>query len=210
MPAAPSKFKLDDEISLSGKPMRVAGVLQYEGADGQSVSRYLLADPSGAPVIFEESGDRYSVPRPFPATSQPQTAGNAVIVMGEKYTLVAIRKLKILDAAGQPPGGMPRSPLLVSGVFDGEMGALLREVVPGIGAQTYYSVKPVPAEEILSGAQLAEKRQAERLAAEVLAQAEDDDQDAPKLRRLRKKLMWIAGGVVLAVVLLLGFALTHH
>lgn len=58
------------------------------------------------------------------------------------------------------------------------MDALVREMAPGAGAQTFYSLKPVHADEVLSGAQRVALLEAERLAAEVKAEAEDEEDPA--------------------------------
>ena len=137
MSLAPAKFKLDEEISFSGKPMRVAGFVQYEGANAQVSTRYQLVAATGAPVILEENGSQFSMLRPFPPTAQPQATGGTVMVMGAKYALAGVRKLKVLGSTGQPPGGPPKAPLVLSGLFEGEMGALVREMAPGAPAQTF-------------------------------------------------------------------------
>ncbi len=203
MSLAPAKFKVDEEISFSGKPMRVAGLVQYEGANAQVATRYLLTEAAGAPVILEENGVRFCVLRPFPASAQPQATDRTVMVMGAKYSLASVRKLKLLGAAGQPPGGTPKAELLLSGLFEGEMGTLVREMAPGAGAQTFYSLKPVHADEVLSGAQRVALLEAERLAAEVKAEAEDEGDSAAGRSPMTKAAIWI---VVIVVVAGLGFA----
>jgi hypothetical protein len=204
MSLAPAKFKVDEEISFSGKPMRVAGLVQYEGANAKISTRYLLTEATGAPVILEENGTQFSLLRPFPPTAQPQAAGGTVTVMGTKYALSGVRKLKVLGAAGQPPGGTPKAELLLSGLFEGEMGALVREMAPGAGAQTFYSLKPVHADEVLTSAQRAEVMEAQRLAAEAKAQAEEEGEDSTVAGTpFMKTVVWI---VVIVVVVGLGFA----
>ena len=169
----PSKFKLDEEVSFCGKPMRVAGLVQFEGADAQLTTRYLLAEAAGAPQILEENGGKFSLLRPFPANAQPQAAGNTVNVMGEKYTLKGVRKMKVLGAAGQPPGGAPKAELLLSGLFEGPMGSLVREMAPGVATQVYYLMKSLDGGEVLSAAQHAAAMEAERRAAVDRALADD-------------------------------------
>ena len=203
MALQPAKFSVDEEISFTGKPMRVAGFVQFEGADAKISTRYLLTEAAGAPVILEENGAQFSLLRPFTASAQPQAAGSAVTVMGTKYTLSGVRKLKVLGAAGQPPGGAPKAALLLSGLFEGEMGALVREMAPGAGAQAYYSLKSVHADEVLSGAQRAAMLEAERLAAEVQAHAQDEKDTTAGRSPLAKAAAWI---VVIVVVAGLGFA----
>ena len=119
MTAVTGKFKLDEEIAFSGKPMRVAGYVQYEGANAQVSTRYLLTESAGPPVILEENGGQFAVLRAFPPTAQPLAAGSTVTVMGTKYSLAGVRKLKVLGTVGQPPGGAPKAPLLLSGLFEG-------------------------------------------------------------------------------------------
>lgn len=203
MPLKPSKFKLDEEVVLSGKPMRVAGLVQYEAGNDQLVTRYLLAEPTGAPVILQEDSGGLSMLRPFPPAAQPVAAGSTVTVMGEKYALAGVRKLKVLGAAGQPPGGTPRAPLLLSGLFGGPMGSLVREMAPGAAAQAFFSLKPVPAEDVLSGEQVAKKQEAERMAADLKAQAADEEDTAAAGNPLTKAAVWI---VMILVVVGLGFA----
>ena len=203
MALKPAKFKLDEEISYAGKPMKVAGLVQYEGADAQLATRYLLTEPAGAPVILEDNGTQFSMLRPFPASAQPQAAGSTVMVMGTKYALSGVRKLKLLGAAGQPPGGAPKGELLLSGIFEGEMGKLVREMAPGAGAQTFYSLKPVHADEVLTSAQRVKLLEAERLAAEVKAQSEEQEDSGTARGPLAQAAVWIA---VMVVVTGLGFA----
>src|SRR6185503_11793151 len=90
-------FMPDEEVVFRGRPMRVAGRVQFEGSSGQLTFRYLLSDPTGAPVIIEEGEGRFAQLRPFPVASQPRTAKNTVSVGPEKYTLVGVRKLTVLD-----------------------------------------------------------------------------------------------------------------
>ena len=205
MSLAPAKFKLDEEISFSGKPMRVAGFVQYEGANAKISTRYLLTEAAGAPLILEENGTQFSLLRPFPPSAQPLAAGSTVTVMGTKYALSGVRKLKVLGAAGQPPGGTPKAELLLSGLFEGEMGTLVREMAPGAGAQTFYSLKPVHADEVLNSAQRAELLEAERLAADAKAQAEEEGDSTVAGTPYMKTVVWI---VVMVVVVGLGFACT--
>lgn len=201
MALRPSKFTLDEEISLAGKPMRVAGLVQFEGTNAQLITRYLLAETAGAPLILEESGERFSLLRPFPPGAQPQVTGGTITVVNEKYTLSGVRKLKVLGAAGQPPGGAPKAELLFSGLFEGQMGSLLRELTAGASAQVFFSSKPVAAEEVLSGEQRAARQEAERLAAEIMAQTADDEKDKGKGKSLQ-----IAAICIVTVLVLLGLA----
>lgn len=197
MTIGPVKFKLDEEISFAGKPMRVAGWVQYEGANAEITTRYLLAEAGGAPSILEENGGNFSLLRPFPPGAQPQAAGGTISVMNEKYTLSSVRKLIVVGTAGQPPGGMPKAELLVSGLFAGQMGSLLRELPAGARTQIFFFSKPVDAGEVLSGEQLAARRQAERLAAEVRALAEDDENDTGRGKSLQIAAICIAIAFVL-------------
>jgi len=158
-------FSLDAAVAFRGKPMRVAGRMQIEGASGQLSFRYLLSDGAGAPVLVEQAEGRTALLRPFPPAAQPQTAGNTVTVGEERYTLVGVRKLKVLEAIGQIPGAAPRTPLLLSGMFEGPMGTLMRELVPGADKQVYYLVKPLAAGDLLSDAEHAAAREAARRAA---------------------------------------------
>ena len=125
-------FALNAAVVFRGKPMRVAGRLCLQGASGQPSFRFLLADRAGAPVPLEQAAaGKYALLRPFPPAAQPRTAGNAVTVGKERYTLVGVRKLKVLEALGQVPGAALNTALLLSGMFEGPMGTLMRELVPG-------------------------------------------------------------------------------
>jgi len=171
MNGTPKAFALDAAVAYRGKAMRVAGLVQLEGSSGQLTFRYLLSDGAGAPVLVEQAEDRYALLRPFPPAAEPQTAGSTVTVGEERYTLVGVRKLKVLEAIGQIPGAAPRTPLLLSGMFEGPMGTLMRELVPGADKQVYYLVKPLSTGDLLSGAAHAAFRAAVRRA----AGEQDDD-----------------------------------
>jgi hypothetical protein len=158
-------FMPDEEVVFRGRPMRVAGRVQFEGSSGQLTFRYLLSDPTGAPVIIEEGEGRFALLRPFPAGSQPRTVNNTVSVGPEKYTLVGVRKLTVLDVSGNAPGVAVKATMIVSGVFEGPMGTLMREMVPGTGTQVYYLVKPLAAGEIVSATKHTADRDAQGRAA---------------------------------------------
>lgn len=166
-------FKLDETVVYAGRPMRVAGVTVLEGASGQRTTRYLLEDASGAPLLLEEGGGRFALLRPFPPGAQPPAAGKVVSVGREKYTLVGVRKLALLAAEGKAPGGRPQASLLVSGIFEGEAGTLMREMAPGADGELYYLVKTLEPGTILSAVQSNEAKQAERRAAGNRTQEQD-------------------------------------
>jgi len=197
MALAAPRFRLDEEIFFAGKPMRVAGWVQYEDATSLALTRYLLAEAGGAPLTLEESDGNFFLLRPFAAGAQPAAAGRTISVMNQKYVLRGVRKLKLAASAGQPPGGMPKAELLVSGVFEGEMGYLLRELPAGASMQIFFSAKPVAAGDVLSGEQLAAAREAERLAAEARALAEDDGRDSAKGKAPQIAALAIAGILIL-------------
>jgi hypothetical protein len=159
------QFKLDDTVYYAGRPMRVAGVMVLEGASGQRTTRYQLEDASGAPVLLEEGDGRYALLRPFPAGAQPPASGNTVTVGKEKYTLVGVRKLALVSANGKAPAGRPKALLLLSGMFEGESGTLMRELAPGSEGQVYFLVKALEAGAVLTERQHAEKRDAARKSA---------------------------------------------
>lgn len=194
---AAARFTLDEEITFAGKPMRVAGWVQYEDANAQPLTRYLLAEAGSAPMILEESGGSFFLLRPFAPGAQPLPVGSTITVMNEKYTLSVVRKLKVVGTAGQPPGGMPKAELLVSGLFAGEMGSLLRELPAGASTQVFFSSKRVAADEVLSGEQLSAQREAERLAAEAKALAQADEQDAGVGKSIQIAALAIAGILIL-------------
>jgi hypothetical protein len=165
MPSEAEIFMPDEQVVFRGRPMRVTGRVQLEGASGQLTFRYLLSEPAGAPVILEEGDGRFALLRAFPQGAQPRTAGNTVTVGTEKYTLVAVRQLKVLDVSGKVPGIAPKAPMIVSGIFEGPMGTLMREMMPGAAAQAYYLLKPLAAGEVLSAARHAADKDAAARAA---------------------------------------------
>lgn len=165
MTASSEIFMLDEEVVFRDRPMRVTGRVQFEGANGQLTFRYLLAEPAGAPVIVEEGEGRFALLRAFPQAARPRTAGNTVTVGKEKYTLVGVRKLKVIDLGGAVPGIAGKTPVILSGVFEGPMGTLMREMLPGMTAQLYYLVKPLVAGEIMSAAKYAAEKDAKSRAA---------------------------------------------
>jgi len=167
-------FGLDAQVVFRAKSMRVAGRMLLEGASGQSTFRYLLTDESGGPVLLEQaSANRYALLRPFPAAARPPTAGNTITVGVERYTLVGVRRLKVLEILGQAPSPVSRGEMLVSGMYEGLMGTLMRELVPGTDRQVYYLVRPVETDALLSSTAHAAARDAESRAAG--ARAGDDD-----------------------------------
>lgn len=166
-------FMLDEQVIFRGRPMRVAGRVQFEGSSGQLTFRYLLSDPTGAPVILEEGEGRFALLRSFPPAAQPQTSDNTVSVGGEKYTLVGVRKLKVLEVSGNAAGIAARAPMILSGIFEGPMGTLMREMAPGVTTQVYYLLKPLAEGEVLSAAKYAIDKDAESRAAGNRALNED-------------------------------------
>lgn len=172
--AGPQVFALDAQVVFRGKPMRVAGRMLLEGASGQSTFRYLLVDETGAPVLLEQAAaHRYALLRPFPPAARPRTAGNTITVGVERYSLVGVRRLKVLEVLGQAPGPVSRAQILVSGMYEGLMGTLMREMVPGTDRQLYYLIRPLETGDVLSAATHAAAREAESRAAG--AGAGDDD-----------------------------------
>ena len=164
--AAGATFELDAAVVFRGKSMRVTGRLQLEGASSQLTCRYLLSDGEGAPVLLEQAAaDRYALLRPFPPAARPRTAGNTITVGVERYTLVGVRRLKVLEVLGQVPGSAALAAMLVSGMFEGLMGTLMRELVVGSDQQVYYLVRPVARGEMLSAQTHAAVREAESRAA---------------------------------------------
>jgi hypothetical protein len=158
-------FKLGDSVYYAGRRMRVAGVMALEGASGQKTMRYQIEDDAGAPVLLEEGQGRFALLRPFPVGAQPPAAGNVVSVGKQKYTLVGVRKLTVLGAAGKAPGARPKASLLLSGIFEGEAGTLMREMAPGTRSQVFFLVKALEGGTVLTEAQHAAARDAARRAA---------------------------------------------
>ncbi len=194
----PATFRLDEEVSFAGKPMRVAGYVQYEGADAQVTTRYLLAEPVGAPVILEETGGQFAVLRPFPPTAQPQARGGLISVMGARYALTGVRKRKVLGFAGQVPGGTPKGELVLSGLFEGLTGALVREMTPGTGGQVFYFLKSVAEHGVLTDAQHAAMLELDRLAAETKAWMDDEDDAFAGSDRIVRVAMAVVVAIVVA------------
>lgn len=171
MHGVPACFALDAEAVFRGKAMRVTGRTRLEGASGQLTHRYLISDGAGAPVLIEQADDRYALLRPLPPAAEPHIAGNTIAVGKERYTLVGVRRLKVLEALGQAPGATPGATLLLSGMFEGPAGTLMRELVPGADKQVYFLVKPLAAGDLLSADAHAAAREAARRAA---GEADDD------------------------------------
>ena len=194
----PSKFRLGDGVSLAGRAMRVAGMVQYENDSGAPVTRYLLAENSGAPAVLEESPGGFVLLGTFPAKAQPSASGDSVSVLGEKYALGGLRKLKLVGADGLPPGGAPKGDLLLTGEFEGSMGSVVREMVPGTGAQTFYLLKRLTADDVLSNDDISTRLEAGRRAAEVQAALDDEE---PQIRP-RLHLSVIAAVVVIVAAAL--------
>jgi len=165
-------FAPDTEVVFRDKTLRVMGRLHLEGASGQRSFRYLLSDGSAAPVLLEQvSGSRFSLLRPFPPAARPRTVDNTIAVGTERYTLVGVRRLKVLETLGLAPASAARGELIVSGMFEGLMGTLMREMVLGTDRQVYYLVRPVESGDVLS----VEAYAAARAAASRAAGAADDD-----------------------------------
>jgi hypothetical protein len=165
MAAQDEIFMPDEEVVFRGRPMRVTGRIQFEGSSGQLTFRYQLSDPTGAPVIVEEGEGRFAMLRPFPPAARFKTADNTIIVGAEKYTLVGIRRLKVLDSSGNAAAIAANAPLILSGVFEGLMGTLMREMVPGKPTQVYYLLKPLADGEVLSAVKYKAGKEAEGRAA---------------------------------------------
>jgi hypothetical protein len=198
-------FRQDEDVSLAGKPMRVAGLMQFDLGGDQVITRYSLAGDGSAPVLLQEEAGKLAMLRPFPPSAAPEASGGIVMVMGEKYTLSGVRRMKVVGASGRPPLEPPKAGVLLSGVLEGKMGALLREVVPGNPAQSYYLLKPMGADEVLSGEAVAKRKEGERLAAEVAAQAEDAEEAEASEKPWAKAAAWI---VVILVIVGLAYACT--
>lgn len=178
MPLKPSRFTLDEAISVAGRRLLVTGITQFEDAQGALITRYRLADGAGAGAmqIMEARGeDVYAFLRPFPSAAQPPAVeGGQMTIMGVKYALGPVGKLKLVGAEGAPVAeAAPAPAMLVSGRFEGASGAILREIVPGPGTQLLYHVKPVAASELMTAAQaataahLAERFREEQAAAQA-------------------------------------------
>ncbi|MSQ63777.1 MAG: hypothetical protein EXR33_08100 [Betaproteobacteria bacterium] len=159
------KFTLNEPVVFRGRPMRVTGRVQFEGSSGQLTFRYQLSDADGAPVVLEKGEGHFALLRPFPPAARFKTADNTIIVGTAKYTLISVRRLKVLDISGNAAGIAAGAPLILSGIFEGLMGTLMREMVPGKPAQVYYLLKPLAAGEILSAAQYAANEDAKGHAA---------------------------------------------
>jgi len=203
MTLRPSKFKQGDGLSLIGRAARVAGVIQYEDATGEAVTRYLAVESSGAPTIIEETAEGYVLLGSFPANAQPSASGNSVSVLGEKYALKGVRKLSLLGSAGQIPGGVPKSDLLLSGEFSGSMGSVLREMVPGAGTQIFYLLRQLRADDVLSNDEIASRLEAGRRDAE--ARGSGDEEEPASEMKIQLALL---AAIAVIVIAALAYALT--
>ena len=203
MTLRPSKFKQGDGLSLIGRSVRVAGLIQYEDAAGQTVTRYFVAEPSGAPSLIEETATGFTLLGSFPGNAPPAASGNSVSVMGEKYALKGVRKLALLGTAGQIPGGPPRSDLLLSGEFSGSMGSVLREMVPGVGTQIFYLLRQLRADDVLSNDEIASRLESGRREAETRGSA--DTEDPPVQTRIQ---MAVIAAIAVIVIAALAYALS--
>lgn len=197
---ADTRFQLGQELELGGKPMKVAGLLQFDDGSGQAITRYALAGPAGASVILQEEAGVVSMLRPFPPAAAPTAEGSTVTVMGEKYELAGVRKLKLGATSGELPAGTPKAPLVLSGLFKGKMGTLIREVVPGAAAQAYFLVKPVAQGELLTGEELAQRLEAERIVAELNAQTAEAEAEEGAQKPLAKIGGWIVAILVIGAL----------
>lgn len=194
----PSKFRLGDGVSLAGRAMRVAGMVQYESDAGVPVTRYLLAEPSGAPAVIEEAAEGFVQLGTFPAKAQPSASGDSVSVMGEKYALRGLRKLKLVGTDGLAPGGPPKGDLLLTGEFEGSMGSVVRELVPGTEGQTFYLLRRLSADDVLSNDDIASRLEAGRRAAEARAAA---DEEEPRTSiRVHKIAIAVVSAIVVAAL----------
>ena len=203
MALRPSRFKQGDGLSLIGRSVRVAGLIQYENPAGQAVTRYLVAEPSGAPAFIEETAEGYLLLGAFPANAQPSASGNSVSVLGEKYALKGVRKLTVLGSMGQIPGGAPKSDLLLSGEFSGSMGSVLREMVPGAGTQIFYLLRQLRTDDVLSNDDIASRLEAGRRGAETRGSAE-----AEEPARQMKIQIAVLAAIAVIVIAALAYALT--
>lgn len=203
MTLRPSKFKQGDGLSLIGRSVHVAGVIQYEDATGQPVTRYLVAEPSGAPALIEETASGFTLLGSFPGNAQPAASGNSVSVLGEKYALKGVRKLTLLGSAGHIPGGAPKSDLLLSGEFSGSMGSVLREMVPGVGTQIFYLLRQLRTDDVLSNEEISSRLEIGRRDAEARGSAEEEEPAS----HIRIQIAVLAA-IALVVIGALAYALT--
>lgn len=158
MPLQPSRFALNESISVAGRRLHVTGITQFEDALGALITRYRLADGAGGIQIMEARGeDSYVFLRHFPLAAQPPAIeGGQMTLMGVKYALGPVSKLKLVGAEGFPVAeAAPAPALLVSGRFESMSGVILREIVPGAGTLLLYHVKPVASSEVMTAAQAA-------------------------------------------------------
>jgi hypothetical protein len=199
MATAASRFQVGEELALAGKPMKVAGLVQYD-TGSEAITRYTLAGDAGAAVILQEEGGAHAILRPFPPAAAPVAEGSTVTVVGEKYALAGVRKLKTIAASGQHAAELANAPLVLSGVFKGNMGTLLREVVPGAAAQSYFLVKQIARNELLNGAELAQQLEAERIVAELNAQAAESEADESEQKPLAKIGSWVVAILVIVAL----------
>lgn len=67
----PSKFAIEEEVTLSGKPARVSGVVQFDGGNDQVITRYQLTGSGGSLVLQEDATVGLALLRPFPPRAIP-------------------------------------------------------------------------------------------------------------------------------------------
>jgi hypothetical protein len=205
MALKPAKFKLEEMVLVAGQPFQVAGLVQFEGPDAAVATRYLLSGEKGTSQILEERGERFAVLRQFPSTAAPEPSGNEISVMGARYALAGVDKLKVINAEGGAVGAAPSQGLLLSGRFNGDSGSLLREITPGASkVQTFYAVKPVSPEELLTAADYAKIQLAEREIAEQAAAAQAERGEASSGSSWVKKA--VSWGIAILVIGVLVYA----
>ena len=158
-------FALEEQVVFRGRQLRVSGRVHFESSSGQSTYRYILSDPTGAPVILEQGDGRFALLRSFPPAARFKTADDTIAVGAEKYKLAGVRRLKVIEVSGNAPGAAAKATLILSGVFEGLMGTLMREMVPGTATQEYYLLKPLAEGEVLSATRYAAEKDAESRAA---------------------------------------------
>lgn len=204
MALKPSKFKLEEMVLLAGQPFQVAGMVQFEAPDAGVATRYLLSGEKGTSQILEERGSSFTLLRPFAPTAAPEPSGKEISVMGVRYALAGIDKLKVIGVEGGAVGAAPSDGMLLSGRFQGESGALLREITPGAAmATTFYSLKPVGAGELLTAVEYEQQVAAEREMAEQVAAAEAERGESSSGGWVKKIVSWV---VTILVIVALVYA----
>jgi len=171
----PAKFRLGDGLSLTGRAMRVGGIVQYEDADAAPVTRYLLAEAAGAPAVLEESAQGFALLGTFPA--KRAAGGERQLRLGAGREVRAARPAQAQagrdrrSAAGGRAEGRPAAERGVRGLD----GLGCSRDGPRCRNTDVFLLKRLPVEDVLSNEDIAVRLEAGRRAAELQAAADEEE-----------------------------------